>query len=45
MSESDVRNYLFAVRERLRGEIRAELSQTVAAPGELEDEWRALFGA
>jgi RNA polymerase sigma-70 factor (ECF subfamily) len=44
ISESDVRNYLFAVRERLRGEIRAELSQTVAAPGELEDEWRALFG-
>lgn len=44
MSESDVRNHLFAVRERLRGEIRAELSQTVAAPGELEEEWRALFG-
>jgi RNA polymerase sigma-70 factor (ECF subfamily) len=43
MSESDVRNHLFAVRERLRAEIRAELSQTVAAPGELEDEWRALF--
>lgn len=44
MSESDVRNHLFAVRERLRGEIRAELSQTVAEPGELEEEWRALFG-
>jgi len=45
MSESDVRNHLFAVRERLRGEIRSVLSQTVAAPGELDDEWRALFGA
>ncbi len=44
MTESDVRNYLFAVRERLRGEIRAELSQTVSAPGELEEEWRELFG-
>jgi len=45
MTESDVRNHLFAVRERLRGEIRAELSQTVAAPGELDEEWRELFGA
>ncbi len=42
-SESDVRNHLFAVRERLRTEIRAELSQTVSDPKQLEEEWNALF--
>jgi RNA polymerase sigma-70 factor (ECF subfamily) len=45
ISESDVRNYLFAVRERLRGEIRAEISQTVLNPEQLEEEWNDLFGA
>lgn len=43
-SESDVRNHLFAVRERLRAEIRAELSQTVTNLDELEEEWGELFG-
>lgn len=43
VSESDVRNYLFAVRERLRTEIRAEVSQTVSDPKQLEEEWNALF--
>lgn len=45
LRESDVRNYLFAVRERLRIEIRAELSQTVLDPQQLEEEWNELFGA
>lgn len=45
LSEGDVRNHLFTVRERLRGEIRAELSQTVCDPAQLEEEWRNLFGA
>lgn len=44
LSESDVRNYLFSVRERLRTEIRAEIAQTVAHPDDLDGEWSALFG-
>ncbi len=44
VSESDVRNHLFSVRERLRAEIRAELSQTVSDLGQLDEEWSALFG-
>jgi RNA polymerase sigma-70 factor (ECF subfamily) len=43
VSESDVRNHLFSVRERLRAEIRAELSQTVSDLGQLDEEWHALF--
>ncbi|MBI2931763.1 MAG: sigma-70 family RNA polymerase sigma factor [Planctomycetes bacterium] len=45
ISESDVRNHLFAVREKIREEIRLELCDTVSDPRELEDEWRALLGA
>jgi RNA polymerase sigma factor (sigma-70 family) len=45
VKESDVRNWLFAIREELRGEIRAELSRTTADERELEEEWNALFGA
>jgi RNA polymerase sigma-70 factor (ECF subfamily) len=43
ISESDVRNHLFAVRERLRSEIRAELSQTVTDLRQLDEEWNDLF--
>ena len=39
----DVRNYLFAVREALRTEIRAALRETVATTAQLEAEWRELF--
>lgn len=35
--ESDVRNYLFEVRERVRAEVRAEVPD--------EEEWNELFGA
>ena len=45
ISESDVRNHLFAVRERIRLEIRGELTQTVSDMGELDSEWSALFGS
>lgn len=45
LKTSDVRNYLFAVRERIRDEIRAELRQTVTTADELEAEWEALFGS
>ena len=44
ISESDVRNHLFAVRERMRTEIRTELAQTVSDMDELESEWKSLFG-
>lgn len=44
ITESAVRNHLFEVRERLRTEIRAELSQTVADFEQLEEEWGSLFG-
>ena len=45
IKESDVRNHLFAVRERLRSEIQSEISETVGDLGELQEEWNALFGA
>ena len=44
LSESDVRNHLFSVRERIRAEIRAELSETVTDMAQLEEEWKELFG-
>ncbi len=40
----DVRNWLFAAREAVREEIRAELAQVTGDPEELEEEYRALFG-
>ena len=43
LKASDVRNHLFAVRERLRTEIRGELRETVSNPDQLESEWKALF--
>ncbi len=42
---SDIRNYLFAVREMLRDEIRSEVSETTTDLRELENEWNALFGS
>jgi len=44
LTKSDVRNHLFAVRERLRSEIREELARTAWGPDECEDEWHALLG-
>jgi RNA polymerase sigma factor (sigma-70 family) len=43
-SESDVRNYLFTVKEKLREEIRAEIADTVGDLSQMEDEFKALFG-
>ena len=40
---SDVRNHLFAARERLRTLVREELQATVADEAQLEDEWRLVF--
>jgi RNA polymerase sigma-70 factor (ECF subfamily) len=44
VKESDVRNYLFAVREDVRAELRKEIQETTSSEGELEEEWRELFG-
>jgi RNA polymerase sigma-70 factor (ECF subfamily) len=44
LKETDVGNYLFAVREALRDEIRAELTRTTTDDEELQAEWNALFG-
>jgi RNA polymerase sigma-70 factor (ECF subfamily) len=43
--ETAVRNHLHRVRHLLREEIRLELSETVASPAELEEEWRQFTGA
>lgn len=41
---SQVRNYLFVVREAVREELRNELTQTTRSREEFEEEWNALFG-
>lgn len=43
-TESDVRNYLFTVREKLRDEIQAEIADTVGDLSQLDDEFNSLFG-
>lgn len=45
VSESDVRNGLFAVREKVRAEVRTELCDTVATQRDLEEELRQVIGA
>jgi len=40
---NEVKNHLFAVREEVRAEVRADLAQATADPEELEAEWKALF--
>lgn len=44
LGRTAVRNHLFAMRERVRNAIRAELRETVATPEQLEAEWNELFG-
>lgn len=44
LKESDVENYLFAVREAIREETRAALLRATSGPAEFEDEWKRLFG-
>lgn len=45
IKESDVRNHLFTVRDKIRAFIREELRDTVTCDEEVQEEWRALFGA
>ncbi len=40
---TDVRNHLFAVRERIRTEARNALRDTVSNPDQLDEEWRSVF--
>ncbi len=42
--ESDVRNWLFAVRDAIRKEVLARMADTAGSAGALEAEWRELFG-
>lgn len=44
MTATQVRNYLFVVREAVREEIRAELAETTQNDQELQEEWNLLFG-
>lgn len=43
LKESVVRNYLFAVRQSLREEIRKELERVTTDLASLEEEWNELF--
>lgn len=45
LKESDVRNYLFAVREEIRRELRAELAEWTTDDQALQDEWNELFSS
>lgn len=45
LKETDVRNHLFAVREAIRSEIRADLSEMTSSPEDLAEEWNAFFGS
>jgi RNA polymerase sigma factor (sigma-70 family) len=44
LKESDIENWLFAIREEIRQELRTGLGQMTASAEELEDEWKRLFG-
>ena len=44
LKQSDIENYLFAIREAIRAEVRVALLQVTASPQEFEDEWKRLFG-
>jgi RNA polymerase sigma factor (sigma-70 family) len=44
LEESDVRNYLFAMREEIRSEIRSEILKLTGDPEQAEEEWDVLFG-
>lgn len=43
ISEKDVKKHLFAVREEVRNEIRAELARLTGDDRERDEEWHALF--
>jgi RNA polymerase sigma-70 factor (ECF subfamily) len=45
VKESDVRNWLFAVRQKVRDAIRGELTDTVRTPSELESELRHVVAS
>ena len=44
VSEGEVKNHLYRMREELRREIRSELAQSGLSDRDLDDEWNRLFG-
>jgi RNA polymerase sigma factor (sigma-70 family) len=44
LSESQVKQLIFEVRQHIRREIRSELAGLTSSVEELEEEWHALFG-
>jgi len=44
LKESDIENWMFAVREEIRAELRTGLARMTSSAQELEDEWKRLFG-
>lgn len=45
IKETDVHNHLFAVREEVRSEIRAELAGVTSGSAELEEEWHGFLAS
>ena len=45
MTEAAVKMAVMRLRERLRATLRAEIAETVATPGDVDDEIRHLFAA
>ena len=45
MKETEVTRHLAEVRSEIRSEVRAELSRTILDGGDVEEEWRVLFGS
>ena len=45
LKESDVQNYLAAIREEVRAEVRAELSRRAENARDLEEEWNEFLGS
>jgi RNA polymerase sigma factor (sigma-70 family) len=44
IKEKDVQHHLYAARDRMRDEIRAELADTVSSQRDLESEWQRFVG-
>lgn len=44
LTETQVRNFLFAVREEVKSAIRLDLARTLSDEADVDDEWRELYG-
>ena len=45
LKPGEVQHYLADVRAEVRRQIRSQLEEATSGPGELEEEWNALFGS